>query len=94
LENLVERSVILTQGRELQVPLSEVQAGTGQRATATQTLQDSEREQIVRTLRSVKWVIGGPNGAAAKLGLKRTTLTSKMKKLGIARLFDDDDVVT
>ena len=85
LENLVERSVILTQGTELQVPLSELQADNGRKITATQTLQESEREQIVRTLRNVRWVIGGPNGAAAKLGLKRTTLTSKMKKLGIAR---------
>ena len=86
LENLVERSVILTQGTELQVPLSELQIdGNRPRATATGTLQDSEREQILRTLREVKWVIGGMDGAAARLGLKRTTLTSKMKKLGITR---------
>ncbi|MGD9726669.1 MAG: sigma 54-interacting transcriptional regulator [Nitrospiraceae bacterium] len=85
LENLVERSVILTQGTELQVPLSELQADNGRKIAATQTLRESEREQIVRTLRHVNWRIGGPTGAAAKLGLKRTTLTSKMKKLGIAR---------
>lgn len=86
LENLVERSVILTQGSELQVPLSELQADSGQGAAATRTLQESEREQILRILRKVNWVIGGPNGAAVRLGLKRTTLTSKMKKLGISRL--------
>lgn len=85
LENLVERSVILTPGTELQVPLSELQADKGREITATPNLQESERQQIVRILRNVNWVIGGPNGAAAKLGLKRTTLNSKMKKFGIAR---------
>lgn len=85
LENLVERSVILTPGKELQVPLSELQADKGREITATPNLQESERQQIVRILRNVNWVIGGPNGAAAKLGLKRTTLNSKMKKFGIAR---------
>jgi len=49
------------------------------------TLKDSERALILRTLEAVRWVIGGPKGAAAKLGLKRTTLIHKMKKLGIAR---------
>lgn len=85
LENLVERSVILTPDTELQVPLSELQADKGREITATPNLQESERQQIVRILRNVNWVIGGPNGAAAKLGLKRTTLNSKMKKFGIAR---------
>lgn len=85
LENLVERSVILTQGTELQVPLSELHVDHRPITTAAETLQCSEREQILRTLREVRWVIGGPDGAAARLGLKRTTLTSKMKKLGITR---------
>ena len=85
LENLVERSVILTQGRELQVPLAELQADAGAHIAEGPTLRDGERELIVQTLREVKWVIGGPDGAAAKLGLKRTTLTSRMKKLGISR---------
>jgi transcriptional regulator of acetoin/glycerol metabolism len=49
------------------------------------TLKDSERALIVSTLESLNWLIGGPTGAAAKLGLKRTTLISKMKKLGISR---------
>jgi formate hydrogenlyase transcriptional activator len=49
------------------------------------TLRDSERALILRTLESVGWVVGGPDGAAARLGLKRTTLIHKMKKLGIAR---------
>src|SRR6202040_3976815 len=49
------------------------------------TLRDSERTLILRTLEDVRWVIGGPKGAAAKLGLKRTTLIHKMRKLGISR---------
>jgi len=85
LENLVERSVILTKGTELQVPLAQLRLVDRSSGPATATLQDSERELILRTLRDVSWVIGGPDGAAAKLGLKRTTLTSKLKKLGIAR---------
>ncbi len=85
LENLVERSVILTQGTALQVPLGELQLERGSSGAATETLQGTEREHILRILREAKWVIGGPDGAAAKLGLKRTTLGSKMKKLGISR---------
>jgi transcriptional regulator with GAF, ATPase, and Fis domain len=59
------------------------------------TLRDSERVLILRTLEAVGWVIGGPKGAAAKLGLKRTTLIHKMQKLGIARpvLESDQDVI-
>jgi transcriptional regulator with GAF, ATPase, and Fis domain len=54
-------------------------------APAPTTLRDSERALILRTMEEVGWVIGGPNGAAAKLGLKRTTLIHRMKKLGIQR---------
>jgi formate hydrogenlyase transcriptional activator len=85
LENLVERSVILTQGTALQVPIGELQLDKRSSAAATETLQESERGHILRTLRDVRWVIGGPGGAAVRLGLKRTTLTSKMKRLGITR---------
>ncbi|BCA53236.1 hypothetical protein W02_03760 [Nitrospira sp. KM1] len=85
LENLVERAVILTQGTDLQMPLIEVHRHD-HRATATPaTLKDNEHDLIVRTLREVKWVIGGSDGAAARLGMKRTTLTSKIKRLGITR---------
>jgi formate hydrogenlyase transcriptional activator len=84
LENLVERSVILTQGTDLQMPLSELKV-EGSPTPAPTTLQDTEREHILRTLQETRWVIGGPGGAAVRLGLKRTTLTSKMKKLGIIR---------
>ena len=85
LENLVERSVILTQGTALQVPLGELQLEGDSSGAATKTLQGTEREYILRILREAKWVIGGSDGAAARLGLKRTTLGSKMKKLGITR---------
>lgn len=85
LENLVERSVILTQGVDLQVPMSELQAENRLVTTSAITLEEAEREQILRVLRETKWVVGGPDGAAARLGLKRTTLQSKMQKLNITR---------
>ena len=85
LENLVERSVILTQGVDLQVPMSELQAENRLVTTSATTLEEAEREQILRVLRETKWVVGGPDGAAARLGLKRTTLQSKMQKLNITR---------
>jgi formate hydrogenlyase transcriptional activator len=84
LENLVERSVILTQGTDLQVPISELQTDTLS-ADSPATLEDAEREQILHALHETKWVVGGPAGAAARLGVKRTTLQSKMQKLGITR---------
>ena len=90
LENLIERAVILSRGPELEValPESKTQAFA---ATSTQTasenisLEDAEREHIIRALRDTKWMIGGPRGAAAKLGLNRSTLQSKMRRLGIVR---------
>lgn len=85
LENLVERSVILTQGTDLQMPVSELQMESRPAVASTTTLEEIEREQILRVLSDTRWVIGGPVGAAARLGIKRTTLQSKMKKLGITR---------
>jgi formate hydrogenlyase transcriptional activator len=81
LENFVERSVILTPGPVLQVPLSELHAEpeTGESVT----LGDRERERILRALRDCHGQLGGPNGAAARLGLKRTTLQSKLTQFGI-----------
>ena len=83
LENLIERAVILTRGSTLEVPRSELR--TAPDMPASLTLEDAEREHIRRTLEQANWVVGGVNGAAARLGMKRTTLQSKMKKLGIAR---------
>ena len=85
LENLVERSVILTQGTDLQVPISELQT-TGDSITSSMTgLEEAERNHILRALQEAKWVVGGAAGAAARLGVKRTTLQSKMQKFGITR---------
>jgi formate hydrogenlyase transcriptional activator len=83
LENLLERAVILTRGSSLEIPLAELQAT--REASTPVTLEDAERDHIRRMLEQAGGVVGGPNGAAARLGMKRTTLQSKMKKLGIAR---------
>lgn len=85
LENFIERAVILTGGTTLQAPLAELKP-LGEPATCeTASLQDAEREHILRALRECHGRIGGLEGAAARLGLKRTTLNSKMKKLNISR---------
>ncbi len=88
LENLIERAVILTRGSVLHVPIAELRNGEAAApatAGAPTTLEEAEREHIVRALREAQWVVGGPAGAAARLGLKRTTLQSRMQKLRIAR---------
>jgi formate hydrogenlyase transcriptional activator len=85
LENAIERAVILTSGPVLQVPLAEFRKRTVAPAPSEGTLEDTEREAILAALRESEWVIGGPAGAARRLGLKRTTLHSRMEKLGIVR---------
>ena len=89
LENLLERAVILSRGPMLHVPLAELEAvedvEDDESASANPTLHAAEREHILRALREAKGVIGGTGGAADRLGLKRTTLNSKIKKLGIER---------
>ena len=92
LQNLIERAVILSKDGVLPNPLpagstfgSTTSPAAAIASSAPTTLKDSERVLILRTLESVGWVIGGPKGAAAKLGLKRTTLIHKMQKLGISR---------
>lgn len=84
LQNLVERAVILSNDGVLPNPLP-VQSEVLDNVPTATTLRGSERALILQTMESVGWVIGGPNGAAAKLGVKRTTLIAKMKKLGISR---------
>src|SRR5947199_7656065 len=83
LENAIERAVILTSGSALCVPVSEFH--TRAVPASGGTLEATEREAIVRTLREAHWVLGRPHRAAARLGLKRTTLQSRMHKLGIRR---------
>jgi formate hydrogenlyase transcriptional activator len=85
LQNLIERAVILSNGGVLPNPLPAAGPLSIAGSAAVTTLKDSERILILRTLQSVGWVIGGPKGAASKLGLARTTLIHKMQKLGISR---------
>jgi formate hydrogenlyase transcriptional activator len=83
LENFIERSVILTQGSVLVSPLSELQPITRAEKSVDETLAATERQHILRALRDSHEQVGGPQGAAARLALKRTTLQSKMKQFGI-----------
>jgi transcriptional regulator with GAF, ATPase, and Fis domain len=92
LQNLVERAVILSRDGVLPNPLPKQQTEpmiTSQHRTRTfpssMTLEDSDRALIVETLEQARWIVGGPRGAATKLGLKRTTLLAKMRRLGIFR---------
>ncbi len=87
LQNLVERALILTAGPVLRVPLDELKAhGTAAAGgSRRQTLQEAEREHVLATLEETHWVLGGVNGAAARLGLNRSTLQFRLKKLGIVR---------
>jgi transcriptional regulator with GAF, ATPase, and Fis domain len=90
LENFLERAVILSRGSALHVPLAELEdidaeEDDTENLSGNPTLQAAERDHILRALREAKGMVGGSNGAAARLGLKRTTLNSKIKKLGIVR---------
>ena len=85
LQNFIERAVILTPGSVLQIQINELQPSGPIASTVAGTLEDMERQRILEALRETGAVIGGEKGAAARLGLKRTTLLSKMQKLGISR---------
>lgn len=86
LESFIERAVILTQGQDLFVSLAELKRTPSHLTNSgTTTLEQAEREHILKALRESEWIIGGSAGAAAKLGMKRTTLQSKMQKLRISR---------
>ena len=86
LQNLMERAALLSTGPSLRVPLAEILTDSGlSAASGGNALEQAEREQIVRALRESNWVVGGARGAAARLGLKRTSLAYKMQKLGISR---------
>jgi formate hydrogenlyase transcriptional activator len=99
LENLLERAVLLSPGKELRVPLSEIKPAAGilvagaespsssttSASSAISTLEEAERQHILRALKHTEWRIAGPKGAATLLGMKRTTLQARMRKLGIRR---------
>jgi formate hydrogenlyase transcriptional activator len=100
LENFIERAVLLSPGKELRVAMSELRAsglnasdsGAGgatgtlaATASSIATLEEAERQHILRALRQTEWRIAGVKGAAALLGMKRTTLQARMRKLGIRR---------
>jgi formate hydrogenlyase transcriptional activator len=85
LENFIERAVILTQGSELRVPLKELKRPTTVSASSASTFEQAERQAIIDALKAAAGKISGHGGAAERLGLKRTTLQNKMRKLGISR---------
>ncbi len=84
LQNFIERSVILTRGAELRAPITALVVQESPDGVSV-TLADADRAHIIATLRQTNGVVGGPNGAAAKLGLKRTTLIARMRNLGISK---------
>jgi formate hydrogenlyase transcriptional activator len=85
LQNFIERSVIVSSGGVLQPPLASLRAAAETESTEAVTLEDVEREHIRKVLEQTRWVVAGPNGAAARLGIKRSTLYFRMQKLGISR---------
>jgi formate hydrogenlyase transcriptional activator len=86
LQNIIERAVILSPGPVLQVPLADLKPpATGVSPQNHDTLEEAERKHILAVLEETKWVLSGPNGAAVRLGMKRSTLQFRMRKLGIAR---------
>jgi formate hydrogenlyase transcriptional activator len=100
LENFIERAVLLSPGKELRVAISELRSSGmnvdhsgataeidnfGPARSSIATLEEAERQHILRALRQTEWRIAGPKGAAAVLGMKRTTLQARMRKLGIRR---------
>lgn len=84
LQNFIERAVIMSSGNILQAPLRELKEVAQERNGAATTLEEAEREHVLRALRQCKWVVGGANGAAARLGMKRTTLAYRIRKLKIS----------
>jgi formate hydrogenlyase transcriptional activator len=85
LQNFIERSVILTSGNLLHPPLTSLKSAAAAESTGAITLEDAERDHIHKILEQTRWVVSGPNGAAARLGIKRSTLYFRMQKLGISR---------
>ena len=91
LQNFIERSVILSSGSALHSPLASLDAAAETESVEAITLEQAERDHIRKILEQTRWVVAGPNGAAARLGMKRSTLYFRMQKLGISRA--DKDLV-
>ena len=93
LQNLIERAVILSSGPVLRVPLKDLPNRTpvGSAKARPQTMEEAERAHILAALQDTKWVVGGPNGAAARLGMNRSTVLFRMKKLGIVKPWKIED---
>ena len=85
LENLIERAVIVSTGPVLRIPAGELKSPSEPAPGSEETLEAAERAHILKALDAARWVLAGPAGAASRLGMKRTTLQSRMKKLGIQR---------
>jgi len=87
LQNVIERAVILSSGKELKVPIADLKARLVENGSGNgiMTLEEMERRHIIHVLNQTNWVFSGPNGAAARLGMKRPTLQFRMRKLGISR---------
>ena len=85
LQNVIERAVILSKGPVLKVPLSDLKPRAAEVGNGGSTLDEVERRHILSVLEQTNWVFSGPNGAAARLGIKRPTLQFRMQKLGITR---------
>ena len=84
LQNFIERSVILSPGSILRSPIAELKEAPVQTPSSElSTLEEMERQHVLRAIRKSNWVLGGPNGAAARLGMKRTTLAYRIRKLNI-----------
>jgi formate hydrogenlyase transcriptional activator len=91
LQNFIERAIILSKGSVLEPPLAELKSPAGKTPFVERklnSLDEAQREHIVQTLRETRWILGGPNGAAAQMGIPRTTLIYKMRRLGIQRQQD------
>jgi len=87
LRNIIERSVILTTGKRLIIPKDDLHESRPVPPTSVLTMTDAERRHILDALDASNWVVGGPSGAAVMLGMKRSTLQSRMQKLGIMRRY-------
>jgi len=97
LQNVIERAVIISTGPALSIDVSDLKLAksdrTAERSAASNSangtlhnvLEETERQQILKALKQSNWVVAGPNGAAAHLGMKRTTLQQRIHKLGIVR---------